>query len=228
MMKSLMTIVCLLGLLLHKTAQAQETVQVADFKKAISDTGTQLLDVRTIAEYNSGHIDRSLQADWLQKDQFAERVRYLDKDKPLYVYCLSGGRSAQAATWLREHGFTRVTNLQGGINAWRQANEPLAGTAAVPQLTDEQYQALVNKGKVLVDFGAAWCPPCKKMEPVLAAFQAKHPELNLVKIDAGVQTGLVKKNGITALPVFLFYVNGQLQRRKEGAATGEELEQLIQ
>ena len=217
----------LLLLLWLNAVQAQDMMKVADFKDAIRDTAVQLLDVRTIDEYNNGHIAHALQADWLQKNQFAERVAYLDKSKPVYVYCLSGGRSAQAATWLRDNGFTHVNNLQGGINAWRQASEPVAGTASVPQMTDEQFTAATGKGWVLVDFGAPWCPPCRKMEPVLTAFQAKHPDVKLVKIDAGEQTELVKKLGVTALPVFLFYKNGQQVWRNNGVVTAAQLEQLL-
>jgi rhodanese-related sulfurtransferase len=72
------------------------------------------LDVRTAGEYQSGHFKNSLQADWLNKEQFTDRIKYLDKNKPLLVYCASGVRSGAAAKWLLENGFTDVQNLKGG------------------------------------------------------------------------------------------------------------------
>ena len=44
----------------------------------------------------------------------------LDKEKPVYLYCRSGKRSASAAEKLKEAGFTEVYNLKGGILAWKE------------------------------------------------------------------------------------------------------------
>ena len=51
-------------------------------------------------------------------DDFASQVEKLDKTKPVFVYCKRGGRSASAAEILKEKGFTKVYNLDGGITAW--------------------------------------------------------------------------------------------------------------
>ncbi len=83
-----------------KSANAEE------FATAIAGENTQVLDVRTAGEYNSGHIKNALLADWNNKEQFEERIKYIDKNKPVYVYCLSGGRSAAAADRLKAAGFT--------------------------------------------------------------------------------------------------------------------------
>ncbi|MEJ7829077.1 MAG: rhodanese-like domain-containing protein [Segetibacter sp.] len=49
--------------------------------------------MRKQAEYNSGHLRNTFLADWTRSKAFAERVKSLDKTKPVYTYCLSGGRS---------------------------------------------------------------------------------------------------------------------------------------
>ena len=78
--------------------------------------GAVLLDVRTPQEYAQGHIPGSKNIP-LQTLNDAEGA-IQDKGTPLYVYCQSGARSSQAASLLRQMGYTNVTNI-GGIAAWR-------------------------------------------------------------------------------------------------------------
>ena len=77
--------------------------------------GALLLDVRTKAEYDAGHIagSRSFPLDALQQ---APQV-LPDKSTPLFVYCLSGGRSSRAAATLKRMGYTNVKNI-GGITGY--------------------------------------------------------------------------------------------------------------
>lgn len=196
-----------------------------EFAEGIAAPGVQVLDVRTTEEYRSGHIQNSLHADWLDKKQFKERTAYMDKDKPVYIYCLTGARSAAAAQWLRTNGFQRVLELQGGINVWKQNNKPVEGATGEKQITTDEYNALLKSDSViLVDFGAKWCPPCVKMEPVLAELQQdKSISFKLVKIDAGVHTDIQKQLGVEALPVFIIYKNEKEVWRKQGIASKEEL-----
>ena len=75
-----------------------------------------LLDVRTAAEYDEGHIEGS---QLLPVEELAGRISELPQDKatPIVVYCRSGRRSALAATQLTESGYTQVFDL-GGIQGW--------------------------------------------------------------------------------------------------------------
>lgn len=195
------------------------------FEKGISKAGIQILDVRTSGEYMGGHIKNSLLADWNNKDQFNDRIKYVDIDKPVYVYCLAGGRSAAAADWMRQNGFKNVLELQGGINAWKKENKPLEGMSNEPQMTLEQYWAKIPKDKTtLVDFGAAWCPPCVKMAPVISELESiKDLNFLLVKVDAGLHTDIMKSLNIEPIPVFIIYKNGAEVWRKQGIVTKEEL-----
>lgn len=191
------------------------------FEKALRNDNVQLLDVRTAKEYNSGHIKNSLQADWTQPEQFKDRLQYVDKNKPVYVYCLVGGRSNAAANWMLSNGFTTVIELDGGMNSWRAANKEVEGNSNEPQMTLAQYEAHIPKDKnVLVDFGAKWCPPCVKMEPVLTEIEKTN---SVIKIDAGLHTNLSKEMNVEALPVFIVYKNGKEVWRKQGVTSKEEL-----
>lgn len=201
------------------------------FEKGISQQGIQLLDVRTAGEFKSGHIKNALQADWTNRQQFNERIQYVDKNKPVYVYCLVGSRSAVAADWMRQNGFTNVSELVGGVNSWKKENKPLEGMSNEPQMTMEIYWSMIPKNKTtLVDFGAPWCPPCVKMKPVLDELSTgpggeknKDLDFQLVKIDAGIHTNVMNALNIEPIPEFIIYKNGKEVWRKQGIVTREEL-----
>lgn len=224
-MRSFLMYCMLIGLLCSCEVTGQSKQLSPDqFEKQLT-TGPQLLDVRTAGEYQSGHLAGSMQADWTSIGQFKDRVQHLDKSKPVLVYCLSGNRSASAAQWMRNNGFTDVQELKGGINAWKMAGKSLEGQANVQQYTLADYQQLVGStGRVLVDFGATWCPPCRLMEPVLAALE-KDPSLQftLKKIDGGVHTDVMQTLKVEALPTFIIYENGKEVWRHQGVLEQAEL-----
>lgn len=84
-----------------------------------SEGDHQLVDVRTEEEFGVSHL-KDAQNICVTMDNFEERAKGLDKNKPVYVYCKSGGRSARAAKILTDMGFTKVYDLQGGITNWEE------------------------------------------------------------------------------------------------------------
>lgn len=78
--------------------------------------GALLLDVRTPEEYRDGHISGSRN---LPLQSISEAAAIIDKkDTPLFIHCLSGGRSRRAVELLRQMGYTNVTDI-GGIADYR-------------------------------------------------------------------------------------------------------------
>ncbi|MCX7729363.1 MAG: rhodanese-like domain-containing protein [Bacteroidia bacterium] len=73
-----------------------------------------ILDVRTIGEYNSGHIPNAINID-ISSAEFADKINSLDRNKDYYVYCRSGGRSTTACQYMSSIGFKSVHNLVGGV-----------------------------------------------------------------------------------------------------------------
>lgn len=195
------------------------------FEKGIAKPGIQILDVRTSGEFNKGHIKNAMLADWTNPKQFNDRIQYVDKNKTVYIYCQVGGRSTAAANWMRENGFVNVLELNGGYNEWKSEKKPVEGKSDEPQMTLEQYQALIPKDKTtLVDFGATWCPPCLKMALVIKYLE-NNKELNflLVNVDAGLHLDVMKAMDIEPIPVFIIYKNGIEVWRKQGIVSKEEL-----
>jgi len=75
------------------------------------------IDVRTPGEYSAGHIEGAVNWNFYDND-FITKFEDLDKNKPVYLYCRSGGRSGKAARQLQSLGFQKVVDLKGGILAW--------------------------------------------------------------------------------------------------------------
>lgn len=228
-MKKYISFAFLLTLLISCSSPAQEALDADQFANKIETDHPQVLDVRTAGEYQSGHLKNVLQADWLIKDQFIERVKYLDKSKPVLVYCASGVRSAAAASWLRKNGFSDVQHLKGGLVAWKMAGKKLDQVLQSPQLSLDAYQSLAaSADMVLVDFGAEWCPPCKQMEPVLQQLvKEKGKQFKLVKVDGGNDIDVMKSQQVEALPVFIVYKKGREVWRKQGVVSLTDLQKAM-
>lgn len=95
------------------------------FADKISQTPEALvIDVRTPGEYVEGHLAKAKNIDW-QGEHFEHQVMGLDKSKPVFVYCLKGGRSASAASKMRSMGFKEVYELEGGLDKWQAAKLPI-------------------------------------------------------------------------------------------------------
>ncbi len=79
-----------------------------------------VLDVRTEAEFNSSHITGAVNYNVLDSIQFMQQIQELDKDETYLVYCKSGKRSAKAAKWMEQQGFTHIYNMKEGILGWEK------------------------------------------------------------------------------------------------------------
>ena len=90
-----------------------QVLDVESFSNKITETPQALLlDVRTSGEFGGGHLPKATNIDF-RSEGFSKEIDKLDKSKPVLIYCLSGGRSAQAAEMMRAKGF-QVTELKGG------------------------------------------------------------------------------------------------------------------
>ncbi len=97
----------------------QQRVSKATFKAFLSENKSevQLVDVRTPEEYHAGAIDGAENMDFYSAD-FQSKLETLDKEKPVMIYCKSGGRSGQTLELMKEMGFSTVLELEGGFSGW--------------------------------------------------------------------------------------------------------------
>ena len=125
------TAVLALAVLAYEASRARSGGQSVGPMDAVRlmNQGALLLDVRSQAEFDSGHI---LDARHVPQDQIASSGEVLKKykDKVVIACCESGMRSGAAARVLQAQGFTKVVNLKGGLQAWRADNLPLVKPGA--------------------------------------------------------------------------------------------------
>lgn len=88
-------------------------------KQLEEDNKSVVLDVRTQEEVEIGMIPNALHIDIYKGQGFIEAIEKLDKTKNYYVYCRSGGRSAQACAIMTQIGFNNAYNLVGGFIEWQ-------------------------------------------------------------------------------------------------------------
>lgn len=89
----------------------------------------------------------------------------------------------------------------------------------IQAVTDEDFSARVIESErpVVVDFWAAWCPPCRLMNPVIAELALEHPELSFVTIDADANHQTVITNSVMSMPTFLVFKDGREVARLVGS-----------
>lgn len=93
--------------------QAQWTEQLATDDNAI------IVDVRTSEEISEGHIPNAQHLDVMNPGSFMDGANKMDPSKNYYIYCKSGGRSAQACAIMNSIGFNNTYNLLGGFSNWQ-------------------------------------------------------------------------------------------------------------
>lgn len=229
-MRKALFIVGLCGIMLTACSQSGKTVTATQFEKGLKEKEIQILDVRTLAEYNKGHIKDALLANWNEQEEFKRRVSFLNKEKPVYVYCQAGGRSAAANSWLTNNGFKKVVELSGGMINWLKENKAVEGATVTTQFTKADFDKMISQKDIiyLVDFGATWCAPCVQMKPIIDDMVATHKgKFTLINIDAGVHINLQKEMSVETLPTFIVYKNGVVLMRFEGLTTKEQLVKVM-
>lgn len=204
------------------------TIGANAYLAAIQKGTVQILDVRTAGEYKSGHIQNALQANWTDPKEFQDRTQHLDKKIPVYVYCQAGGRSAAAQAYLLEKGY-QVINLEGGMSNWKMNGLPVEGASTSPEMRITDFENVIASNKlVLVDVGATWCPPCRKMLPTVEKVK-NNPATKpyFLAVDGGNDMEVMKHINAPTLPTFIIYKNGKEVWRKQGLVEEAEFNKIL-
>lgn len=189
--------------------------------------GAQLVDVRTPGEYTQGFIENSVNMDY-NSGNFSSLSSKLDKNQPVFIYCLSGGRSGSAADELRESGFKTVYELDGGIMKWNAEGLPLVTKNSAPKekgMSQNDFEKLLKTDKtVLIDYYAEWCVPCKKLKPILEQINTEmNGEVEIIRIDIDKNPELAKIYKIESIPLLQVYKNQKMTWSNIGFLEKEEI-----
>lgn len=122
---SLLVIIIITAIVLIPTGSSQvSSLDSQTFSKDIASKNYTLLDIRTIDEFNAGHIKGAKEIDYYQTQTFSDYLNTLDKSKKYLIYCHTGRRSGLALEIFKQKGFKNVSDLAGGYNAWLAAGLP--------------------------------------------------------------------------------------------------------
>lgn len=104
-------------------AQLRKTaIKPGKFERLMKKDNAVVIDVRTAAEFDTGHIPGAVNID-VKGENFLEQIKLLDSTKSNLLYCRTGKRSETALTIMRKNGFAHTRHLKGGIEAWRGPKE---------------------------------------------------------------------------------------------------------
>jgi thioredoxin 1 len=212
---------------------AAQQVKIADFEANLKATKyVQLLDVRTASEFGGGHLPMAQNVN-VKDSSFVAKIDKLDKTKPVFVYCLSGGRSKIAHELLAKNGFNIIYELEGGYLKWSSENRPVEGAPKAVSITGkiskEEMSALIKDNKLLmIDYFAEWCGPCKKMDPFIQKLKKEYDgKVKVVKVDTDKNKMLAIQNLVSELPTIVFYKNGKEFWRGVGEQDEEFIRELF-
>lgn len=215
------------------TAQEIKHVDSKTFSTLIKSGDGIILDVRTEQEYSRGHIENATLIS-TSDPKFVEKVSLLQKEKPLYIYCLTGSRSYAVANYLSKNGYSKIYNLRRGLMEWQssnypiiQNNNPIASTSKV--YTEAEFKKMLNENNlVLLDFHAQWCAPCKKMSPIIEELQKDYKGKALVKkIDIEANKTLQNQYQVKSIPGLILFKDGKEIWRHTGLIEFDELSNLL-
>ncbi len=96
-------------------------------------------------------------------------------------------------------------------------------------LTKENFEQEVLKaqGPVLVDFTAAWCPPCRMLAPEVAAVAEARPDIKVGKLDVDEETIIALQYGVMSYPTLMLFQDGEVKTTAIGYRERDEILSIL-
>lgn len=95
------------------------------------------------------------------------------------------------------------------------------------ELTQENFEATVKEGIVLIDWWASWCGPCRAFAPIYDRVAAQNPDITFGKIDTEAEPGLASAFQIRAIPTLMAFKDGVLVFEQAGMMPALALAELV-
>jgi len=226
----------LLSVLLFACKSHVKTLVAEDFYSEIQTNNGQVIDVRTPEEFKEGFIEGAVNINF-NADNFTTQISNVPKDETIYLYCLKGVRSENAAKKLNSLGYKNIISLKGGIEAWQAAKLPLVmpenitktNKPALKKYRTTEFDSII-KGKklVFVDFNATWCGPCKAMQPYVDKIKdTREKEVTVLSIDTDANPELAARYKINQIPAIYLFKKGKTLYNEVGGKDEIALNELV-
>lgn len=209
-------------LLIALTACSNKVQNVSPEALKQSDVSTQIVDLRTKAEYDKAHVPGAIN---LNSDNVEQVASHIYKEMPVVLY---GPGSDKVAAGLSQGGFRKVMLLEGGIEAWKNAKYDTEKLILYDNDTIPFEKARMGSKLVLVDFNAVWCGPCKRIEPFIKDVRVNRAsEVSVYSIDTDQNPSLAAEYKAESIPLLVFIKNNQEVHRSVGLISLQKINQLI-
>ncbi len=92
----------------------------------------------------------------------------------------------------------------------------------------KEFEEKTKKGKVLVDFYAAWCGPCSMLSPLVAKLADEHPEITIIKIDVDQASEIAAKFNVYSIPTLVLFEDGKAKKTQVGYLPEPSLRRFVE
>ena len=116
--------ILLLSIFLCSCSEQFRHISVEEFN-GFSEDEFELLDVRTLEEFQSGHILGAINIDFFSTD-FIDQIKEFDSNLNLILYCRTDNRSSKSAKILADNNYKNIYVIKGGIEQWRRQGNPVS------------------------------------------------------------------------------------------------------
>ncbi|UBM59815.1 hypothetical protein LAG90_04030 [Marinilongibacter aquaticus] len=181
----------------------------------------QLIDLRSLQEFDRGHIRKAICLPYLD-DNFKENVlQSFSTHEPLFLYCFTGEMSRNASIFLQDLGFEYIIYLDGGFSQWTSTSKPYVSSsvsaAPIAAFSMENLWSFVAKNsRVLLFIDKPNCPTCTALEHVLRANTGRTNYTRLLKVDGEKDLEISEHFKPTAWPTMVLFENGKQVWRNSG------------
>ena len=97
----------------------------------------------------------------------------------------------------------------------------------VKEINDNEFNEVIEEGKVLVDCFATWCGPCQMLSPVIEELANEVKEYNLYKLDVDQNPDVASNYGVMSIPTLLIFEDGKLRSSSVGLKSKDELLSML-
>lgn len=95
------------------------------------------------------------------------------------------------------------------------------------QVSEKNFDEVVEADIVLFDFWASWCAPCRTFAPIFEEASERHPDVVFAKVDTEAEQGLARQFGVRAIPTIVVVRDGVILGTHSGVLSGAEIDALL-
>ncbi len=96
------------------------------------------------------------------------------------------------------------------------------------ELSEENFEGKISEGKVIVDFWAPWCGPCKVLGPNFESASEEYDDIGFFKVNVDDQAGIAQEYGVRSIPTLIFFEDGEAKDRAMGAMKEDQIHQKVE